>query len=67
MLMRSKLILIFITLIICAIFARIIMGEKAGLILDAPKPYNDTSVAVRGVQAPTPVKPDLQPPQQLDN
>lgn len=59
MLMRNKLILMFLTLIICAIFARIIMGEKAGLLLDAPKPYNDTSVAVRGVQAPAPVTPEI--------
>lgn len=57
MLMRNKLILIAVTLILCAVVARIIMGERGGLVLDAPKPYNDTSVAVRGVQVPTPVAP----------
>lgn len=49
-----------IILLLCVgagILLRPLLVTKAETILDAPKPYNDTALAVKGVQPPVAVVP----------
>lgn len=55
--MRRLIIIIILLCMGAGILLRPFLATKAETILDAPRPYNDTALAVKGVQPPVAVAP----------